>query len=345
MTLFTRTTLSAALLPFLIAAQRGPQTPLPFQIVKADPALDAVIAPDTKLETVVTIPGLNGEGPMWKDGKLWFSDQRGGNLYTVTMDGKTTVIAEKAGGPINPAMQENQGPNGLITDKDGTVLVCRQSIRDIARLNADGTFTPFLTGFEGKQFNSPNDMVFGNDGALWFTDPPFSVPGFRSLNGAAPDPKVKPLSFSGAYRYKDGKLTAMVTDLALPNGIGISPDGKTLYLNNTRPAIMRAYDIGPDGSLSNMRVVYDFAQPAGSELRGAADGMKVDSAGNVWTTGPGGILIISPKGVLLGRIQLPSGSTNLAFGDDLHSVFFTSGQTIYRLHSLVAGLKPLYFRK
>jgi gluconolactonase len=134
----------------------------------------------------------------------------------------------------------------------------------------------------------------------------------------------------------------------LPNGIGLSPDGKTLYVNNSAPdPVVRAWDVGKDDSLSNERLLIDFAHlPEGipASRGGVPDGLKVDSQGNVWTTGPGGINIVSPQGKLLGRIQLPVGASNLAFGEDLHSVFFTSGSTIYRLHSIVAGEKPLYYR-
>src|SRR5580658_7056736 len=167
----------------------GRGAPVPFMITRLDPEFDALLAPDVKLETIVTIPKSSGEGPMWREGKLWFADQSGGNLYTVTPDGKTTVIQELAGGPINPDWHFSQGPNASVTDKDDTILFCRQSIRDIARISfkADGSISvaPFLDKFEGKKFNAPNDLVFSADGALWFTDPAYSLPGYRDNNPVA----------------------------------------------------------------------------------------------------------------------------------------------------------------
>jgi gluconolactonase len=348
--------------------------PQPFMIIRLDPALDSVIAPDAKPDTIATIPGIGGEGPMWREGKLWVSDQHaGGSIYAVTMDGKATVMAENAGGPNETNGRGNRGPNGEVTDKDGSVIFCRQAFRDLGRLNADGTVSVFLANYDGKKFNSPNDLVFGPDGALWFTDPPFALPGFSmGRGGAAPGatpvttpvpgaapaapappaasdvPSAREIPFNGVFRYKDGKVTAVITDMNLPNGIGLSPDGKILYVNNSAPdPVVKAWDVGKDDSLSNQRILIDFAHlpPDVPATRGGVpDGLKVDSLGNVWTTGPGGINIVSPQGKLLGRIQLPMGASNMAFGEDLHSIFFTSGATIYRLHTIAAGEKPLYYR-
>lgn len=327
------------------AGGRGQRPVLPFEITRLDPALDGILAPDTKLDTIATIPGLSGEGPMWRNGKLWVSDQRGGNIYAVGLDGSVSVIAEKAGGPIDPSLRVNQGPNGEVSDKDGTVLICRQGLRDIGRLNKDGTFSNFLSGYQGKRFNSPNDLVFGADGTLWFTDPPFSVPGFSIAGAAGSPPADKQLPYNAVFRYKNGTLAPVVTDMNLPNGIGLSPDGRTLYVDNSIPDMyVRAYDVAPDGTLSNPRDLVRF-DSSGGFARGVPDGMKVDSKGNVWVTGPGGINIVSPAGKILGRIQLPVSATNIAFGDDLYSVFFTSGSTIYRIRALVKGEEPLNYQK
>jgi gluconolactonase len=177
-------------------------------------------------------------------------------------------------------------------------------------------------------------MVFGPDGTLWFTDPTFSVP-----QGVQRD-----LPYAAVFRFRNGTLSPVITDMNLPNGIALSPDGRILYVNNSRPEMfVRAYDVARDGTLSNPRELVRF--PANPDLRGVPDGMKVDSKGNIWTTGPGGITILSPAGVALGRIQLPVNSTNIAFGDDFYSVFFTSGSTIYRIRSLVKGQIPKYFTR
>jgi gluconolactonase len=310
---------------------RGQQAPLPFLITRMEPEFDTLIDPDVKLETIVTIPKNSGEGPMWREGKLWFADQTGGNLYTVTTDGKLTVIRELAGGPINPDWHFNQGPNASVTEKDGTVLFCRQSIRDIARVNAGGTITPVIEKFEGKKFNAPNDLVFSADGALWFTDPAYSLPGWRDGNPAADSQ----FPVQGVYRYKDGKLTRPISDLGTPNGLGFSPDGKTFYVDAGQPKPgLHAYDVAADGTLSNERSFADFG----------VDGLKIDAKGDVWVTGRGGVSVFAPSGKQLGRIQFPTGASNMAWGEDLHSLFVTSGPSVYRLRTIVAGEKPMYYR-
>jgi gluconolactonase len=312
---------------------RAQQTaPVPFEITRLDPALDDLLAPDAKWDTIATIPGLSGEGPMWREGKLWFADQKGGNLYAVTADGKLSVIQAMAGGPINPAWSFNQGPNASVTDKDGTVLFCRQAYRDIARVNADGTIAPVIRKFEGKRMNAPNDLVLGPDGALWFTDPSYSTPGVRE---GKPDPDSQ-YPVDGVYRYKDGKLTRVISDLTLANGIAFSPDYKILYVNSTQPKPgLHAYDVAADGTLSNARQI---------DNRGG-DGMKIDSKGNIWDTGGGGIRIETPAGKVLGQITFPWRVSNMAWGEDLHSLFAVGANSVFRIRTKVAGQKPMYYRQ
>lgn len=308
--------------------------PAPFGIVRLDPAFDKIIPPDAKLDTLVTIPGMSGEGPLWYRGLLWVSDQRGGDIYTVDITtGSYKPAADKATS-IDLTQRFNMGPNGHVPYKNGETLVARQDVRDVARLGRDGKFIPLLSNYQGKRFNAPNDLLIGQDGTLWFSDPTFSVPrGQRDLPYAA------------IFRYRDGVLTPVITDMNLPNGIGLSPDGRTLYVNNTGPTkYVRAYDVARDGTLSNMREFFTF--PVDPTVRGSPDGLKVDSAGNVWTTGPGGVSIISPQGKLLGRLQFPQFTSNIAFGGpDMRSVFFTSGPTVYRIRAGVAGQIPKYFVK
>jgi len=316
-------------------AQTPPAAPAASEVVRADPALDALIAPGAQIEKVAT--GFKFvEGPMWRQGRLWFSDVGGEEIRAVTPDGKVELLVAHAGGYTNPRPGKTLGPNAMVTDKDGSVLYAQQGGRIIARLDSRFKITPVITSYEGKKINSPNDLVFAKDGALWFTDPPFGP-----MNMDPSPPLEQP--FAAVYRYAKGKLTPMVTDLKLPNGLGFSPDGKTFYVNSYGPEMFtRAYDVGKDGALSNPRVLFSYDRSMG---RGGPDGLKVDTAGNVWSTGPGGIRIISPQGKLLGQIKLPEVAANLAWGGvDGKDLYFTGSTSIYRLRTKIAGAPPLYRR-
>jgi gluconolactonase len=304
-------------------------------IKKMDAGLDAVIAPGTKIEKVAT--GFNFiEGPMWKEGKLWFSDVRGDKVRTYDpKTGKVTVVLNDSGGLKNAPGDKFFGSNGMITDKDGSILLTRMYLGAIDRMDDKGNTKPFLSKYQGKRLNSPNDLVFTKDGALWFTDPAFGLPLMDK------DPK-KELKFNAVYRYKDGKLTPMVTDMGQPNGIGFSPDEKTLYVSNSMPDMhIRAYDVGADGKLSNKRNLISWPGTAAD----VPDGLKVDSAGNVWATGPGGLRIISPQGKVLGQLIVPETVANVGFAEDGKTVYLTGTTSLYRLKAKIPGEIPLYYRK
>ncbi len=304
-------------------------------VKKLDPALDSVIAPNTKIEKVAT-GFIFIEGPMWKDGKLWFSDVRMDKVRTFDpKTNKVTVVLNDSGGLKNAPPDGNFGSNGMITDKDGSILLTRMYVGTIEKMDDKGGLKPFLAKYEGKRFNSPNDLVFTADGALWFTDPSFGLPKMDA------DPK-KELKYNAVWRYAGGKLTPVITDMTQPNGIGFSPDGKTLYVSNSMPDMhIRAYDVGADGKLSNMRKLISFPGTASD----VPDGLKVDSAGNIWATGPGGVRIISPKGKVLGQIVIPETVANIGFAEDGKTVYLTGSTSLYRLHSKIAGEIPMYYRK
>ncbi len=327
-----------ALLGLLMApawAATGAQT----SIQRLDPALDKVIAPGTKIEKAASGFAFT-EGPMWRDGKLWFSDVRAAKVHTYDpRTGKVATILSDSGGEKNAPPGSNSGSNAMVTDKDGSILLTRMGIGTIERMDDHGNLKPFLSKYDGKRLNSPNDLVFAKDGALWFTDPPF---GLAKMDA---DPK-KQLKFNAVFRYANGRLTPVITDLSTPNGIAFSPDGKTLYISNSMPTMaVYAYAVGPGGKVSNRRTVIQYPGPA-AKVPDVPDGLKVDSAGNLWTSGPGGVRIISPAGKVLGQLKIPETVANIAFaGPDLKTVYLTGSTSIYRLHSRIAGEEPLYYRK
>ena len=313
------------------------------KVMRASSALDAVLAPDVKIERVAK-GFVFTEGPMWHQGALWFSDLRGNKMYSLSADGKLRVMLEKAGGLDSFAAGANGGSNAMVTDRDGTVLMMQHGVRRIVRLDDKLAMTPYLTGLDGKQFNSPNDLVFAPDGALYFTDPPYGLYNPATPNADLDKDARRAIAFNGVYRYKDGKLTAVITDLKRPNGLAFSPDGKTLYVaNSENPSAYYRYEVKPDGSVGARQVFADLSKEKGD---GVPDGVKVDSQGNVWASGQGGVRIYSPKGEVLGQIILPEVAANLAWGGpDGKTAYFTASTAIYRLTMKIPGNLPLYFRK
>lgn len=331
-------TFRAALLAatLLTAAPLAAQPPAPVaapSIERIDPALDAIIAPGTAIERVATGFGFT-EGPMGREGRLWFSDVTGDKMRAVSPDGMVEELVDNSGGLPGAPLGKPIGSNGMVPAPDGTVLMAQMSGRRIAKVGKDMKPQPFIADYQGKRLNSPNDLVYDRTGALWFTDPPFGL-----INGMDKDP-AKELPFNGVFRYADGKLSAVITDMTLPNGIGFSPDFRTLYVGNYGPdKYVRAYDVAADGSLSAPRVLIRFTEPGEGP-----DGLKVDSAGNIWMTGPGGIRIVTPQGKILGQIKLPEVAANLAFAGDGHTVYIAGSSSIYRLRSKVKGMLPLYVK-
>jgi gluconolactonase len=193
--------------------------------------------------------------------------------------------------------------------------------------------TPLLEKYEGKRFNSPNDLVYKSDGSLYFTDPPYG------LVKQDADP-AKELKFNGVFRYAGGKLQAVIQDLTRPNGLAFSPDETTLYVANSEPQrLWMRYDVEADGSVSNGRV---FADVTAEKEDGNPDGMKVDSRGNVYASGPGGVWVFAPDGKHLGTIKPPETPANCNWGDDGMSLYITARTSVYRIRVAVSGRKVLY---
>jgi gluconolactonase len=302
------------------------------EVIQLDKALDSLIAPGTRIEKVAG--GFKfTEGPMWREGRLWISDVVGDKIFAVSPAGTVKLLIDKAGGYNNPPPGEYLGPNAMVTDKDGTVLLAQQGGRKLMRIDHELKLSLFLDKFEGKKFNSPNDLVFAPDGSLWFTDPSYG------LAEGDKDP-LKEIPFNGVYRYADGKLTAMIKDLTLPNGLGFSPDGKIFYVCNSGPKMaIHQYRVAQDGSLAEGPILIAFPDGSGP---GVPDGMKVDSSGNIWSTGPGGIRIITSEGKVLGQIKLPETAANLAWADNGKTLYITAQTSVYRLKIATVGKMPLY---
>lgn len=300
-------------------------------IVRLDPSLDSILAPGTRIERVAT--GFKFvEGPMWHHNRLWFSDLVGNKVYAVSSAGKVEMLLDHAGGLKSFPAGAFMGSNAMAVDKAGSVLLIEQGGRQIVRLNRDLVATPFLATFQGKRLNSPNDLVFAPDGALWFTDPPYGLPKQNHDPG-------KELPFNGVYRYADGKLTAVIRDLPTPNGIGFSADGRTLYISNSGPEMyVEKFTLDANGNVIGRSRLISYPGTAPD----VPDGLKIDSAGNLWSSGPGGIRIIRPDGKVLGQIKLPEVAANLAWGDNGKTAYITASTSIYRVRLLIPGALPLY---
>ncbi len=313
----------------------GPPREVNVEIVRRDPAIDAIVGPNPKI--IKLAEGFEFiEGPVWvrDGGYLLFSDPNRNRIYTYAPDGRLTVFREKSGYDGADVAEYGQpGSNGLTLDREGRLTINEHGNRRVTRLEKDGRLTVLADRYGGKRLNSPNDLVYKSDGALYFTDPPFGLPKFY-------DDLRKELPYSGVFRLADGKLELLSTDLRGPNGLAFSPDEKYLYVANwdvERKIVMR-YEVNPDGTLSNGRVFFDMTGAPGEE---ALDGLKVDEEGNLYVSGPGGIWVISPGGKHLGTIKGPKLPANFAWGDDDGRTLYMTARTgLYRMRLNTPGIRP-----
>lgn len=332
-----RSVLVSVLLPLSSLPAAGPITSLtaPYpvfgEIERLDPALDALLAPDATM--VKLAEGFNwSEGPVWMkpERQLVFSDVPENIAYRWREGHGVDVFLNPSGFTGDAYDGRERGSNGLATDREGRLLLSQHGNRQIARLNPDGrTFTTVADRFEGKRFNSPNDLVVDRQGNIFFTDPPY---------GLGPGSPVE-IDFHGVYRVTPaGVVTLVSKELERPNGIALSPDEKTLYVANShgpRPIIM-AFDLAPDGTAGPGRVFFD-----GTELRktrrGAFDGMRVDAQGNLWATGPGGVLVINAQGKHLGTLLTGQNTGNCTFGEDGSVLYVMADMYLVRIATKTRG--------
>jgi gluconolactonase len=312
------------------------QKPLPAvgRVVRLDPALDAVIPQGAEIAKVAE--GFTfGEGPVWDpEGSLLFSDPNQNVIYRWSQDEGVSVARTNSGyAGADIGRYGQPGSNGLTYDPDGRLTIDQHGNRRVVRIERNGVLTVLAERYQGKRLNSPNDLVYRSDGRLYFTDPPFGLPAFF-------DDPAKELPFSGVFSWRDGELRLEAQELTGPNGIAFSPDERFLYVTNwdtARKVVMR-YPVMADGRLGAGAVFFDMTAAPGEE---ALDGIKVDQAGNLFVSGPGGAWVISPEGKHLGMIEAPELPANFAFGDaDGRTLYMTARSGLYRVRTVNPGIRP-----
>jgi gluconolactonase len=300
-------------------------------VVHHDSELKTVVPVDARLERLAFGLGLL-EGPVWSArGYLLFSDMRSHVIHQWSPhDGLSVLRAHAVYIKRDHDSRRPSGPNGLAFDKEGRLTICEHGNRRVSRLEHDGTITVLAEHYEGRRLNSPNDLVYRSDGLMYFTDPPFGLPGGES------DPQ-RDLPYAGVFLISESKLRLVSDELSGPNGLALSPDEKYLYVASFGRAggVVVRYGVNGDGTLSTGEMFFDAA----AVVRGARlDGMKVDVRGNLYVVSSGGILIISSTGKHLGTIQRRGETTNVAWGDDDGKGLYITGQSeLHRVRLNVPG--------
>lgn len=304
-------------LAFCLPAIQADKPRREFQLRAETPEFWNLFSHDAKLETLATSFGFT-EGPVWDPaGFVYVSDEEINKIYRVYPDGHKEELISLG------------DPDGNTYDLHQKLLDCASVLRAIIRIQPDGKYQVLADHFEGQKFNSPNDVVIGPDGAIYFTDPTLDLP----------QGEKQEIPFQGVYRLDDrGQVRLLTKDLTQPNGLAFSPDGKKFYVDDSAERNIRVYDFQPDGSLSNGRI---FASEAGPQKGGVPDGMKVDRGGNLFVTGPEGIWVWSPDGKHLGTVVMPEQPANLTWGDpDYGTLYITATKSVYKLRTNTKGFVP-----
>ena len=300
-------------------------------IITNSPVLNELVEESAKVEQLAT--GFEfTEGPLWNadEGYLLFSD----------MPGDVIRRWWAATGEVEEVRKPSGMSNGLTYDAQGRLVACEHATSRVTRAELDGTITMLASHYEGKELNSPNDVVVKSDGSVYFTDPPFGRVPYFGVE------RPQELDFQGVFRVRPdgGDPALLVDDFEAPNGLCFSPDESLLYVNDTARMHIRVFDVKPDGTVENGRVF--FVEEASAEMgEGDPDGMKVDEQGNVYCTGPGGIWVISPEGEHLGTIRVPEKTANLNWGGPgWRTLYITASSSIYRVLTRTSGSGLVYMR-
>lgn len=285
-----------------------------------DPRMRAIVAPDAAPETVAT-GFIFTEGPLWHpQGRyLLFSDMPGDHIRRWSVGQGVTTFRKPS-----------HKTNGLALDNEGRLVCCQHATSTLTRTEADGRITTLASHYQGKELNSPNDVVVHTSGTIYFTDP---IYGRVEHYGV---PRELELAHRGVYCVRpDGSaLTLLADDFGQPNGLCFSADERHLYVNDTERQHIRRFDVRADGTVSGGDV---WARTVG-DGDGGPDGMKMDSAGNVYSCGPGGVHVFAPDATSLGVIRMPEHTANFAWGEDGYtSLFITASTTLYRIRTKVPG--------
>jgi gluconolactonase len=318
-----------------VRAQEKSERPTLGTIERLDPRFDRLVPADARVERIAE--GFDwSEGPVWdkKRGCLLFSDVPLNTVFQ-WQDGKGVSVFLKPSGYTGSTPRGGEpGSNGLLMDSQGRLVLCQHGDRRVARLDPGNKFTTLADRYMGKRFNSPNDGVYKSNGDLYFTDPPYGLLGLNK------DP-AKELDFNGVYRISaaDGAVTLLTKEMTFPNGIALSPDEKTLYVANSDPAkaIWMAFPVKEDGTIGPGRVFADVTSSVSPAKKGLPDGMKVDAAGNLFATGPGGVLIFAPDGTHLGTFATGEATANCGWGEDGSVLYITADMYIGRVRLTTKG--------
>jgi gluconolactonase len=304
------------------------------EILRLDARFDRLVPPGARIERLA-------DGHRWLEGPVW--DARAGGLFFSDVErnavflwrpgaGAKLFLAPSGYSGSAPFAGREPGANGLALDAEGRLVLCQHGDRRIVRRERDGSLTPLAERYQGKRLNSPNDVIVARDGSLLFTDPPFGLP--RTFEDPA-----KELPWQGVYRLApSGELELLTRELAAPNGIGLSPDERSLYLSNAQREDPRwmVFPILESGRLGKGRELFDGTALA-ARYPGVPDGLDLDESGNLFAAGPGGIYVLSPEGSHLGSLIFGVATSNVAFGGDGHDLYVTASSALYRIRLATRG--------